>query len=256
MKSIRVALLTLTLATVASSASANLITNGSFETGVNPGVLTTLGAGSGSISNWDILARQRRLHRLVLAGRGRLAQRRPQRNVVWQDRPDVRDRRRAGLHRALRHGGQSGRRPAAQGPRGGGWRCGALVRVRHRREDAPEHGVEYHEFGFTATSVSTTLSFLSSSTANDSCNCYGAALDDVSVDVPEPLTLMLLGSGIAAFAGASSPLGTPVLATPTGPWSPWGHGLVVYAGVASTRQRVVRARRRPSITRSTSSSVV
>jgi choice-of-anchor C domain-containing protein len=58
-------------------------------------------------------------------------------------------------------------------------------------------GWAYHSLLFTATSGSTTLSFLSDTAGA----YYGPALDDVSVTtVPEPATLSLVGLGLVACA--------------------------------------------------------
>jgi choice-of-anchor C domain-containing protein len=53
----------------------------------------------------------------------------------------------------------------------------------------------YENFVFTAAASSSTLSFLSQTTG---C-CYGPALDDVSVAVPEPAIMTLLGTGLVTL---------------------------------------------------------
>jgi hypothetical protein len=75
-------------------------------------------------------------------------------------------------------------------------------------------------FQFTATSVSTTISFLSKNQSGFFTNTYGPVVDNVSVNfvnsVPVPATFWLFGAALLVFLGRSGVgRGLPLLATQT-----------------------------------------
>lgn len=207
----RTPLLTVSLLAVglcASAAQANLIQNGSFELGTNPGAFTTVGVGGSNITSWQVATGS-----VDYIG------------SYWQ----------AGhLNRSIDLNGST---PGSifqvvttqvgqlyrltflmsGNPDPGGTNANSLFRLNATAVGSDSNtnlnqNFDYqqnhslgsmnwleHTITFVATSTSTTLSF---SAVLPPGNGFGAALDHVRLEaVPEPLTMTLMGgAAVAAFA--------------------------------------------------------
>lgn len=200
MKSIRIAALTLALTTVASAASANLITNGSFENGANPGAFTTVGIGGTNITGWDVLQGNVDYigsHWQAADGVRSVDLNGNQQGKIGQTFATVVGQT-YNVRFAMAGNPDSG--PAVKALVAAAGAVSPLFQFDITGQSRTNMGWEYFTFQFTAISLNTQLSFLSQTGAGAGCGaCYGPALDDVSVTVPEPVTLLLLGSGIVAM---------------------------------------------------------
>ncbi|MBL8588784.1 MAG: choice-of-anchor C family protein [Methylobacteriaceae bacterium] len=190
----------LTLVAAPAQAAVNLVTNGGFELGADPGVFTTYGAGSGALPGWTIDAGS-----VDHIG------------TYWQPSEGARSLDMAGLSAATISQTVGGLTPGQryvfsfdiagnpdgspvvktlEASIGGSTSIHTFDVTGHSRAAM---GWESHSLSFLATGTSVALSFAAK---GDPTSPYGPALDNVSLSaaVPEPGTWAML---LVGFAGLS-----------------------------------------------------
>ena len=192
-----IGLVTLAMVAMVPPVQANLILNGSFETGPNPGSFLTLGNGTTVIDGWVVggssidyigtyWTSQDGSRSIDLAGNGPGSISQTFNTVNGQT-----------YHVEFWMAGNPAGSPVLKALTASAGLVSGDFTFSTTGHSLGDMGWEMKYFDFTANGSTTTLTF-----ASDIAGAYGPAIDNVSV--PEPGTLLLLGAGLLALALAGS----------------------------------------------------